>query len=84
MKRDAVKKEQEKKDMEDVVVQDKLVEIRSKVPRRFAASDDSRLTQLQIDARPCWIVSSYGQLWKASAYLASWRSIRTVFATSLH
>ena len=84
MKRDAVKKEQEKKDMEDVVVQDKLVEIRSKVPRRFAASDDSRLTQLQIDARPCWIVSSYGQSWKASAYLASWRSIRTVFATSLH
>ena len=30
MKRDAVKKEQEKKDMEDVVEQDKLVEIRSK------------------------------------------------------
>lgn len=30
MKRDAVKKEQEKKDMEDVVEQDKLAEIRSK------------------------------------------------------
>lgn len=30
LKRDAVKKEQEKKDMEDVVEQDKLVEIRSK------------------------------------------------------
>lgn len=30
MKRDAVKKEQEKKDMEDVVEQDKLIEIRSK------------------------------------------------------
>lgn len=30
MKRDAVKKEQEKKDMEDVVEQDKLTEIRSK------------------------------------------------------
>ncbi|CAI4215131.1 unnamed protein product [Parascedosporium putredinis] len=30
MKRDVVKKEQEKKDMEDVVEQDKLVEIRSK------------------------------------------------------
>jgi nucleosome binding factor SPN SPT16 subunit len=30
MKRDAAKKEQEKKDMEDVVEQDKLVEIRSK------------------------------------------------------
>jgi nucleosome binding factor SPN SPT16 subunit len=32
MKRDVVKKEQEKKDMEDVVEQDKLVEIRSKPP----------------------------------------------------
>lgn len=32
MKKDAVKKEQEKKDMEDVVVQDKLIEIRSKCP----------------------------------------------------
>ena len=32
MKRDAVKREQEKKDMEDVVEQDKLVEIRSKPP----------------------------------------------------
>jgi nucleosome binding factor SPN SPT16 subunit len=39
LKRDAVKKEQEKKDMEDVVEQDKLVEIRSKLfsnpPQRF-------------------------------------------------
>lgn len=35
MKKDAVKKEQEKKDMEDVVEQDKLVEIRSKFPQRF-------------------------------------------------
>jgi nucleosome binding factor SPN SPT16 subunit len=32
MKRDAVKREQEKKEMEDVVEQDKLVEIRSKYP----------------------------------------------------
>jgi nucleosome binding factor SPN SPT16 subunit len=30
MKRDAVKREQEKKEMEDVVEQDKLIEIRSK------------------------------------------------------
>ncbi|KAL1879915.1 hypothetical protein VTK73DRAFT_6727 [Phialemonium thermophilum] len=32
MKRDAVKKEQEKKDMEDVVEQDKLIEIRNRRP----------------------------------------------------
>jgi len=36
LKRDAVKKEQEKKDMEDVVEQDKLVEIRSKLSMPFA------------------------------------------------
>jgi nucleosome binding factor SPN SPT16 subunit len=36
MKRDAVKKEQEKKDMEDVVEQDKLIEIRSKQDRRIS------------------------------------------------
>jgi len=35
LKRDAVKKEQEKKDMEDVVEQDKLVEIRSKLRMHF-------------------------------------------------
>lgn len=35
LKRDAVKKEQEKKDMEDVVEQDKLVEIRSKSFPKF-------------------------------------------------
>lgn len=35
LKRDAVKKEQEKKDMEDVVEQDKLVEIRSKLRIHF-------------------------------------------------
>lgn len=34
MKRDATKREQEKKDMEDVVEQEKLVEIRSEYPRR--------------------------------------------------
>lgn len=40
MKRDAVKKQQEKKDMEDVVEQDKLVEIRSKSSDRRATLQD--------------------------------------------
>jgi nucleosome binding factor SPN SPT16 subunit len=35
MKKDAVKREQEKKEMEDVVEQDKLIEIRSKVKQRM-------------------------------------------------
>jgi len=38
MKKDAVKREQEKKEMEDVVEQDKLVEIRSKYLRKIARS----------------------------------------------
>jgi nucleosome binding factor SPN SPT16 subunit len=39
MKKDATKKEQEKKDMEDVVEQDKLIEIRSKL--RYLARRDA-------------------------------------------
>lgn len=41
IKRDSAKKEQEKKDMEDVVEQDKLVEIRSKSPTSGPTSDNS-------------------------------------------
>jgi nucleosome binding factor SPN SPT16 subunit len=42
MKRDAVKKEQEKKDMEDVVEQDKLVEIRSKLTFKSSGPTDTK------------------------------------------
>lgn len=38
MKKDAVKREQEKKEMEDVVEQDKLIEIRSKIHEDFQCS----------------------------------------------
>ena len=53
LKREAVKKEQEKKDMEDVVEQDKLVEIRSKCPRSERTLCCSNTKRTQIDARPC-------------------------------
>jgi nucleosome binding factor SPN SPT16 subunit len=52
MKRDAVKREQEKKDMEDVVEQDKLVEIRSKF---FISSHGSTTNHFR--SSPC----CYGQ-----------------------
>jgi nucleosome binding factor SPN SPT16 subunit len=48
MKKDAVKREQEKKEMEDVVEQDKLIEIRSKLPGLFPVKSANNLT----DRRP--------------------------------
>lgn len=50
MKRDAVKKEQEKKDMEDVVEQDKLVEIRSRLTRLPSHRNHTDL--IDTDRRP--------------------------------
>jgi nucleosome binding factor SPN SPT16 subunit len=77
MKRDAVKKEQEKKDMEDVVEQDKLVEIRSKyITRRGQTRHDANFDQTVV--RPSWIMSIFDLPWKARGSLARSRSIRTV------
>jgi nucleosome binding factor SPN SPT16 subunit len=81
MKRDAVKKEQEKKDMEDVVEQDKLVEIRSKYKtRRKQAVGDTNFDQTVV--RPSWIMSIFDRPWKARGSPARSRSIRTVSDTS--
>lgn len=56
MKRDVVKKEQEKKDMEDVVEQDKLVEIRSKsLIQQTRWSDANKLP----DRRPAVLDNVY-------------------------
>lgn len=81
MKRDAVKKEQEKKDMEDVVEQDKLVEIRSRLlsPKLAVTAANS---PSQIGVRPCWTMSSFGPQWKASAYPVNSRYTRTVSVIS--
>jgi nucleosome binding factor SPN SPT16 subunit len=85
MKRDSVKKEQEKKDMEDVVEQDKLVEIRSKY--RSQQTDPAVVgctlaNKNQIVVRPSWTMSLSDQLTKASGFPARWKSTRTVSATS--
>jgi nucleosome binding factor SPN SPT16 subunit len=82
LKREAVKKEQEKKDMEDVVEQDKLIEIRSEHTRPRMLPGSAMLTFLQTDARPCLITSSFGRPWKASVCLVKSRFTRTVSGTS--
>lgn len=85
MKRDISKKEQEKKDMEDVVEQDKLMEIRSEScsirPRHRDRQECSPSTQTV--ARPFWIMSTFGRQWKASEFPEKLRSTRTASATSL-
>lgn len=82
MKRDLTKKEQEKKDMEDVVEQDKLVEIRSRSTCAVQV-DSCVLTCLQTVARPSWTTSSCGRPWRESVSLAKSRYTRTVSDTSL-
>lgn len=83
MKRDLTKKEQEKKDMEDVVEQDKLVEIRSR-STVSARADLCICTKpfTQTVARPSWIMSSCDRQWRASVFLARSRYTRTVSDTS--
>lgn len=83
MKRDAIKKEQEKKDMEDVVEQDKLIEIRSKRSAYRRQRQRRVLTAAnQIVVLPCSTTSIFDQPWRASAFLARSKSIRMVSATS--
>jgi nucleosome binding factor SPN SPT16 subunit len=81
MKKDAVKREQEKKEMEDVVEQDKLVEIRSKNLGSLLASfaDHQQIVDL-----PLWTMYSFALQWTVSVYLERLRSIRTVCDTNLH
>lgn len=79
MKRDSVKREQEKKDMEDVVEQDKLVEIRSECPQD---SDRDILLTSQIADLPYLTMSLFGQLMRVSALLARSRFTKTVCVTS--
>jgi nucleosome binding factor SPN SPT16 subunit len=88
MKRDTVKKEQEKKDMEDVVEQDKLVEIRSKLfragqPQTMAATYVCQLTFVpQTDDLLCWTMSTFDRPWRASEFLEKSKYTRMVFDIS--
>jgi nucleosome binding factor SPN SPT16 subunit len=79
MKKDAVKREQEKKEMEDVVEQDKLVEIRSEY-RMFIFMSFANI--VQIVARPLWIMSSSVLSWMESESQERSRFIKMVSATN--
>jgi nucleosome binding factor SPN SPT16 subunit len=81
MKRDVVKKEQEKKDMEDVVEQDKLVEIRSQYARTSKPCHEANVIR-QTAALLFWIMSTSVLPWKASVFPARLRYTRMVSATS--
>lgn len=87
LKRDVVKKEQEKKDMEDVVEQDKLAEIRSKsnypllkvpIPEYWMLTYSAKT-----DARLCWTTCISDQPWRARECLERSRYTRMVSVTSL-
>lgn len=81
MKKNAVRREQEKKELEDVVEQDKLVEIRSKsTPYRAIGAPDTDL--LQIVARTVSTTSLCVLLLRISVLAAALRSTRTVSAIS--
>lgn len=67
LRKGATRREQEKKDLEDVVEQDKLIEIRSKFPQSVLVSDCSpEQTANQIDST----TFSFGLPWMVNAFLA--------------
>ncbi|KAL8419071.1 hypothetical protein RB594_002321 [Gaeumannomyces avenae] len=87
MKKESAKKEQEKKDMEDVVEQEKLVEIRSKpwVLRLSCATKlmaDRGDPRFQIVVRLCWTMSLSAPLWRESVSPARSRFTKTVSVIS--
>jgi len=81
LRKNSVRREQEKKELEDVVEQDKLVEIRS--TNSWSACFPSMLNLFQIANLSASITSLSGQLWMASESLGMWTSIRMGFATSI-
>ncbi len=81
LRKNSVRREQEKKELEDVVEQDKLVEIRS--TNFWSACFPSMLNLFQIANLSASITSLSGQLWMASESLGMWTSIRMGFATSI-
>ena len=77
MKKESVRREQEKKQMEDVVEQDKLI-----IGKCYLLHSNISLTyHLQIVAPRSLISCLFGLLWMVSVCLGMSRSIKTVFDT---
>jgi hypothetical protein len=79
LKKDINKKEQQKKEMADVVEQDKLIEIKGlALSFRFPVETDTR--RIQADVRTSSPMSSLALRLMASVYPETSRSIKTVSA----
>lgn len=78
LRKNSVRREQEKKELEDVVEQDKLSEIRSISHRSYPKTLDANRFQIvnHTDSKMCLL----GLLWMANACPAKWKSIRMVYA----
>lgn len=80
LRKNMVRREQEKKEMEDVIEQDKLTEIRSTVPTWvFQCFTDMRQIESLYGSR----TSLYDPQWMESAFLAKWKSTRMVCDTEI-
>lgn len=82
LRKTALRREQEKKEMEDVIEQDKLVEIRSKLPC-FSNAVSPVLTSVQTVVLSSCPTCTFGLRWMGSVSLEKWKSTRMVFATYL-
>ena len=78
LRKNSVRREQEKKELEDVVEQDKLSEIRSRFEGVYGPIDANTS---QIVNHTGSMAYSFDLLWMANACLAKWKSIRMVYAT---
>ena len=78
LKKEAVRKDQQKKEMEDVVEQDKLVEIRSEYPPDLL-SLKQKLTAGQIAAHTDSTISFSVLQLRASVSVVLWKFTKTVF-----
>lgn len=81
LRKNSVRREQEKKELEDVVEQDKLSEIRSISSKSYPMILDANRFQIvnHTDLKMCLS----GPLWMANACLAKWKSIRMVYAIAI-
>lgn len=76
MKRDVQKREQEKKELEDVVEQDKLVEIRSKLGYRTKSGSNTNTEKTVV--LPSWTMFSSALPWMESVFLERLRFTKMV------
>lgn len=76
LRKNALRREQEKKELEDVVEQEKLVEIRSKVTESWYTF--IMLTRIQIDVPLSCRMSTCDLPWMESVFLEKLKSIKTV------